>query len=227
VQQSYYGTEQEAYTNGTFMGNSWTYNPVQGGDQFRNRSKLVDYKMDGNSIYVKCRPMDWSKNGELTPSYMENTYTLKNGVLQVDNRFVDFSGLVNQARHQEMPAFYCVRALDTFRYYDSGALQTKENLPFWAENPNCYFELADKDTAWFAWTQGNANDAFGIGVYAPGTEIMLAGRVGDNPTVDPTANETSYCAPLRVLALQSYVPLSYTYYLTAGTLPQLANAFSK
>jgi pseudouridine-5'-phosphate glycosidase len=68
----------------------------------------VDYVIseDGKSIYVKCRPLDWAKKNVLTPSYMENTYTLCDGYVKVDNRFVDFSGYTHRNADQELPAFY-------------------------------------------------------------------------------------------------------------------------
>ena len=62
IQQSYYGTNSAPYVPEKYGENMWCYNPVQGGDQYNNRSKLVDYVIseDGKSIYVKCRPLDWA-----------------------------------------------------------------------------------------------------------------------------------------------------------------------
>jgi hypothetical protein len=82
VQQSYYGITGAPYSPGKFMGTPWGYNPVQGGDQHGKRSKLVEYRVSDGQIYIKCQPMDWSKDGELTPSYMENVYTLDSGMLK-------------------------------------------------------------------------------------------------------------------------------------------------
>ena len=75
VQQSYYGTLD--YDHGVYMENDWRYNPVQGGNQFNDASKIVDLRVTENSIYIKCRPLDWAKEKEyITPSYMEATYSL-------------------------------------------------------------------------------------------------------------------------------------------------------
>ena len=42
VQQSYYGPQEiEGYENGVYVDSVWSYNPVQGGDQYGNNSKLV------------------------------------------------------------------------------------------------------------------------------------------------------------------------------------------
>jgi len=76
IQQSYYGTDSAPYKPAKYGENMWCYNPVQGGDQHGNRSKLVDFKIteDGKSIWVKCRPLDWAQKKSYAPSYMENTY---------------------------------------------------------------------------------------------------------------------------------------------------------
>jgi len=227
VQQSYYGTGSPPYVSSNYMGTPWCYNPVQGGDQHGNRSKLVHYATRGNEIYIKCRPMDWSKNSELTPSYMENTYTLKDGVLAVDNRFVDFSGYAHPASRQEMPACYVISALDTFYFYGGNApwtddaLTRKSNLPFWGNNPDAFFylDLANTET-WCIWTQGGQPDAFGLSVYTPGAEILMAGRSGSKITYDANADATNYVAPLRTLQMTAE-PFEYTYYLTAGALSQV------
>lgn len=229
VQQSYYGTTQPPYELGEYMQTPWGYNPVQGGDQHGNRSKLVDYKILNDQIYVKCQPMDWSKNNERTPSYMENTFILKNGVLSVHNRFVDFSGLNHeQARHQELPACYMVTALDTFSFYNGSqpwtneALTQKSDLPFWhGNNPENYFELDASNTeTWCAWTMGAQPDSFGVSVYSPGAEILLAGVYGNEKTFNPNAVSTVYVAPLQTFQMTSE-PFEYSYYITAGELSNM------
>ncbi|MBR5880536.1 MAG: hypothetical protein IKZ16_02515, partial [Clostridia bacterium] len=88
VQQSYYGTSEPPFVCGEFMGNRWSYNPVQGGDRTNAKSKLVDVEITENSVYIKCRPRDWGHEAWYTPSYMENTYAFDGDVVRVDNRFV-------------------------------------------------------------------------------------------------------------------------------------------
>ena len=153
VQQSWYlniGPNQ-GYTRGTYMGNEISYNPVQAGDQHNNESQIIDYKItyDENnsakikSIWVKTKALDWSKDNVLTTSYMENTYSINNGLIKVVNRFIDFGGWTNYENNagfpqgnnntnghtflsttdanlfagQELPAFYSSHALDYFGTY--------------------------------------------------------------------------------------------------------------
>ncbi len=232
VQQSYYGIQNGPhYTAGTYNGTEWRYNPVQGGDVFGNGSKLVDIRVleDGKSLYIKCRPMDWAKNNEPTPSYMENTYTLAEDGIRVHNRFVDFFGVEHPAHHFELPAFYTISYLGTFHYYNgskpwTGApYETLPNEPFWAGNKKAYHSITKGNTeTWAAWT---AKDGWGIGLYVPGVEILLAGRHEHNGSKDPANGGTSYVAPLRTMAIVSFVPFEYEYIISTGTVADMRTTF--
>ncbi len=232
VQQSYYGVKDGPYYTGAYYGDTlWGYNPVQGGDLYGNGSKLVDVRIDpdGKSMYIKCRPMDWAHNASATPSYMENTYTLTDRGIHVANRFVDFFGVEHPARHAELPAFYTISYLGTFHYYNGSkpwtgdAYTTLPNEPFWAGNKNAYHNIVKGNTeTWAAWTNP---EGYGIGLYVPGTEIMLAGRHEYNGSKDPLNGGTSYVAPLKTMAIQSFVPFEYDYIIAAGTIDEMRATF--
>ncbi len=232
IQQSYYGVKDGAdYEAGMYGETLWRYNPVQGGDLYGNASKLVDFSLseDGNSIYIKCRPMDWAKNGELTPAYMENTYTLAEDAILVDNRYVDFFHVEHPAHHFELPAFYTISYLGTFHYYNGSkpwtgdAYESLPNESFWAGNSDAYHKIAAGNTeTWAAWT---ANNGFGIGLFTPGAEILLAGRHAYNGSKDPTNNGTSYVAPIQTRAIVPYEPFEYSYIITTGTVDEMRYVF--
>ncbi len=103
IQQSYYigVDETNGYTRHKYNNAYVDYNPVQAGDQNRNESKIVDYEVKRGasenitSIYVKVMACDWADSNALTKSYMENTYTVDNGLIYVNNRFTDWSGFSN------------------------------------------------------------------------------------------------------------------------------------
>ncbi|MBE7064857.1 MAG: hypothetical protein E7384_03470 [Ruminococcaceae bacterium] len=236
VQQSYYGSMEYPYQPGNYNGSTWAYNPVQGGDQHGNKSKLVDFVVTSNSIYVKCRPLDWSKNNVLTFSYMENVYKLENDHIKVDNRFIDFSGYNHgRGKHQELPAFYTISYLDTFTYYDgkdpwtNDTLTVKRNLPFWgnsATSSQCYFGMENENTeTWCAWT--SKDKGYGLGLYTPDASILLAGRYNYNGSKEPKNSATNYVAPLITSVMQNYVPFQYSYYITAGTVSTIRSVFTK
>lgn len=231
VQQSYYGTIE--YDHGVYMENDWRYNPVQGGNQFNDASKIVDLKVTENSIYVKCRPLDWAKEKEyITPSYMEAIYSLENGSVHAKCRFVDFSGYPEAEATQEIPAFYCIEPLNNFVYYGGDKPWTNDKLTnepeliFWpdAGYPNFY----SKEN-WSAFT-GEFEDSFGIGVYVDNEEAFLAGVFEREKTTneDPSRDgPTSYIAIVKNRIFKSFDPYEYEYYLATGDTTEIRSTFEK
>lgn len=154
IQQSYYMDvdESNGYERGTYLGAKRRYNPVQSGDQYLSESKIVDYEINANSIYIKVQAADWAKNNELTKSYMSNRYTIKNGLLYVENSFVDFYGFTNYNDHdgevevsantvnasQELPALYTVHSLNYFSSVFTDGATTKEIF-----DKNCGWNTSD------------------------------------------------------------------------------------
>ena len=231
VQQAYYGTREEPYVMGYYNGTPWSYNPVQGGDLHGNASKIVDFKVEKDSIYIKCRPRDWAKDASYTVSYMENRYRINGDVIDVYNRFVDFSGYKAKPRHQELPAFYVISYLDTFVFYNGNKpwendnLTFKENLPFWAGNKDAYFNVKEGNTeTWCAWVDKNK---YGIGLYVPDTEILLAGMHVPDGSKSPYSSSTSYVAPLRTFELKSFDPFEYSYIISTGQVDEMRNTFKE
>ena len=234
VQQSYYGSfDGQGYEKGEYMGNIWDYNPVQGGNQFNENSKIVDIRYDENSIYIKCQPLDWAKSKEcITPSYMEANYVIENNVVRVSCRFTDFSGYVTNVRDQEVPAFYCIEPFNRYVYYGGDKPWTNDTLTiepeliFW---PDAGYPKFNSLENWSAFI-GEFDDSFGIGVYVTGETEFLSGvyarekTTNHDPSVDGT---TSYIAVMRKMALQSYNPFEYDYYLTTGDKEEIRANFQK
>ncbi|MBP5270165.1 MAG: hypothetical protein ILO42_04325 [Clostridia bacterium] len=234
IQQSYYGTAGNSkYTPGNYNGQKWAYNPVQGGDQYGNPSRLIDVETGDGWVRVKSQPQDWSKNNCLTPSYMENVYTLCDGYIRVDNRFVDFSGWEHRYAHQELPAFYTVSYLDRFVYYGgadgwTGAnLTVKDGLGFWGDpnySASCRFTMKKgNEETWCAWT--SSSEDYGIGLYVPDIDQFFAGRFSYNGSKSASDAATNYVAPLLTLKLKSFQPVEYSYLITTGTVEQIRDVF--
>ncbi len=232
VQQSYYGTGSYPYEPGMYGETVWNYNPVQGGNLYNEASKIVDLKVTGNEIYIKCRPLDWAKKAEhITPSYMEAWYTLEDGLMRATCRFVDYSGYPAVTTTQEFPAFYCVEPLDNFVYYtgaeawsDSNIKTTQTNLKFWADATDQTFICNEN---WGAFV-GDGESGYGIGLYAPGQTNFYTGvfERGTTETLDPsTENATSYIGVVDTIYFQSYNPISYCYYITTGNVDTIRNNF--
>ena len=235
IQQSYYGTGGNSeYTPGSFNGSKWSYNPVQGGDQYGNASRLIDVRVTSDSVYIKSQPQDWSLNGQITPSYMENTYTLTEEYIRVDNRFVDFSGWEHPYSHQELPAFYTVSYLDKFTWYNgsdgwTGApLSSRADLNFWGDAryaEDCRFFVKEgNEETWCSWT--SSQDDFGIGLYVPNIDMLYAGKFSYNGSKSAMDNATNYVAPLMTLKMTSFVPIEYSYLITTGSVAEIRATFT-
>lgn len=228
VQQSYYGpSEIEGYENGVYNDTVWNYNPVQGGDQYGNTSKLVALEKSDDQIRVVCRPLDWAQNNLPTQTYYTNVYTLTPNGLTVENTAVDFLQTEWSDRDQEIPAFYTISALGTFVFYDGeepwtdAPLRTESNLEFWGGQPP--FDLSEKNNeTWCAWTD---DTGYGIGLFTPIATRLLAGRFLYDGTAESDANPTNYVAPLDVFCLRFDEPFTYTYYLTTGTVQEIRETF--
>lgn len=227
IQQSYYGTGNSDEYEGSYYGeNLWNYNPVQGGNQYNESSKIVDLIIEENSIYIKCRPLDWAKSAEyITPSYMEATYSFVGETVAVSCRFVDFSGYSAVYTTQEMPAFYCVEPLNTFVYYNEGTLFVEDSLIFW---PDAGYPNFTSDENWAAFI-GQFEDSFGIGVLTPGENTFLSGVFsrGNTSSSDPaTESPTSYIAVVKNMLFESFNPVEYNFYITTGTTAEMRENFA-
>ncbi len=234
VQQSYYGTSgNDEYQPGTSFNTKWTYNPVQGGDQFGNSSRLIDLKITDNSVYIKSQPQDWSLNNKLTPSYMENTYTLNGDTIRVDNRFIDFSGWEHPYHGQELPAFYTVSYLSRFTWYNGtkpwtgDTLSYDDDLNFWGDSQyvkQCskYLKTGNTET-WCAWTSPQSD--FGIGLYVPNVDVLKAGKYNFNNSKSASDDATNYVAPVNTIKMISFEPIEYSYLITTGSVEQIRATF--
>ena len=236
IQQSYYGVQQNSeYTPGHFNGSTWAYNPVQGGDKAQNHSRIIDIVVTERSVYVKSQPQDWAKDNEITPSYMENIYTVYSDRIQVDNRFVDFSGWTHRYAHQELPAFYTVSYLSRFTLYNgtkpwtNDTMSYRDDLNFWGDSTyynDCTFLIKKSNTeTWCAWTSPAEN--FGIGLYVPNVESMLAGRHAFNNSPNSTNGACNYVAPVNTIILTSFEALEYSHLISTGSVEEIRATFKE
>ena len=201
-------------TTADINGYYWPYNPVQGGDVNSNPSQVVDFKITSDEIYVKVRAMDWAKGtvkgnkvqentvegGVTTRSYMENWYTIRDGMVYVTNRFIDWNGFTDMetvpVHSNELPAAYVVQPLHNYVCYTGQHPWTKDELEWqpslgpWNEKawPN-HWHPED----WFAWVN---DEGFGVGVYIPNTQVYASGRSSITTHKDYKGNKDAYSSPL-------------------------------
>ena len=111
VQLSFYSGPVPFHPEGTEMGKHWTHtgwNPIQTGDCFFNRAKVVEYNINGNTLYVKCIPMQWALNNVPGECDFELWYTLDEKTVNVTARLNNHRSDTTQhpACGQELPAVY-------------------------------------------------------------------------------------------------------------------------
>ena len=235
IQQSYYGTGyiEGVYDPGTAFNTAWKYNPVQGGDQYGHGGKLIDFRITGNSIYVKSQPCDWAREAARLPFYTENTYTLEDDHIRVDNRAVDFSGFEHTYESQELPAVYLVSYLDTFACYNGeepwtgGELSVYPDLDFWGPRGTqiAYFKESNTET-WCAWY--SSDDDFGLGLYVPNVDSLGGGRYEENVrSKSDTDSSTSQVSPGNIFKMISYEPIEFSYLLATGSVEEIRGVFTE
>lgn len=194
-------TRKMCYT-GSQNGYFWPYNPVQGGDCHVNISQIVDYRITKDTIYIKCKPLDWADCNYVTDSYMENWYSIKNNCVYVKNRFTDFAGFSEMEKcnkvQLELPAAYVVQPLNNYVTYqgespwteDQAGLIYKSNLGPWNVTADI---VTHHPEDWFAWLN---DDGFGVGVYIPDIAFYASGRANATTNVSFRGNQDAYTSPM-------------------------------
>ena len=226
IQQSYYaGKSLDRKAEGQSPNWSpWAWNPIQVGDAFRNRAKILDYKQSKDSLYVKCIPMQWDMNNHPAEAEMEQWTFLKGNILTIRNRLtchrtdeIYGEGLM---LNQELPAVYPISALKNLFTYEGNTPFTNQDYKklevknlssgFWGR----YKEVSEN---WMAFVD-DAN--IGMLVYNPKCTMFLAGMAGE-PGKEASDGSTSYIAPIKDEILNKNSIYEYEYYILIGSLDEM------
>ena len=228
IQQSYYaGKSLDRKAEGQSPSWSpWSWNPIQVGDSYRNRAEILDFKKNGDTLYVKCIPMLWDMNNKPAEAEMEQWTILKGNVLTVRNRLtchrtdtIYQEGILND---QELPAVYPISALKNLYSYFGDQPFTGASLSnpatvnlssgFWGTYLN---NMVTEN--WMAYVD---DTLWGIGVYNPICTNFLAGMAGQ-PGGEAISSSTSYIAPVKKEILNKNSIYEYEYYLIVGTIDEI------
>lgn len=226
IQQSYYaGKTLDRKADGQApRWSPWSWNPIQVGDDYRNRTEILDYKKSGDTLYVKCIPMQWDMNNKPAEAEMEQWNVMMDNVIKVHCKLTchrtDTIYGENIENHQELPAVYPISALDKLYAYlgdkpfSNDTLSTPEviNLSsgFWGIYPNV-------PEHWMAFT--DLND-WGFGVYNSQCSYFYAGMSG-KPGGEANDKATSYIAPSVTAVINKNTVFEYDYYLIIGTINEI------
>jgi len=226
VQLSFYAHPVPYRPEGVEMGEHWTHtgwNPIQSGDFFGNRSKVLEYKVSENEIYVKCIPMQWAlKNlpGECT---FELWYRLDgktvNATARLNNDRID----KNQypACGQELPAVYTngeyYRIIsyvgeEPFTNGEVAEIVSKNTERSWPSDQMVYTEN------WVALLDDND---YGLGVYSPITCCAVGGFYGEMGHGGDKDPQTGTVSPTNLEILDHDIVYTFGYSLIVGELTDI------
>ena len=225
VQMSYFGGPVPFTAQGKQPHPHWKqigWNPIQAGDHFGHRSRVLKHERGPDSLYVKCVPQHWPlKNvpGECTyESWIHLDGRAVRGRCRLTNHRNDTR--VYPARDQELPAVYTNAPFHRLITY-------RGPQPFTKDTVVQIRKSADTPGPWSYWraTEGWSalvNDqGFGLGVWNPDCFRMLGGFAGRPGTGGTHDNACGYIAPTRREILDHNIVHSYEYALILGTVPEI------
>jgi hypothetical protein len=226
IQQSYYaGNNIDRKAEGqSSRWSPWCWNPIQVGDDFKNRAKILDYKQNGDTLYVKCIPMQWDMNNKPAEAEMEQQTILSGNVLKVHNKLtchrtdsIYGEGILCD---QELPAVYPISALSNLYSYFGNKPFTNDTI----SNPEVVFlssgfwgRYPEVPEHWMAFVDSTK---WGMGVYNSRCTYFIAGMAG-KPGGESKDGSTSYIAPVKKETLNKNSVYEYDYYIIIGTLKEI------
>lgn len=226
VQMSFYSGPNPFIPEGKQLQEAWKglgWNPIQSGDCFGHRSKIIEHTNDGTTLYVKCIPMHWPLNNVPGQCTFECWYTLDGRAVKVRSRLnnrrddkIQYAG-----RDQELPAVYTNGPWHKLITYTGDKPFTADTLteipkklpsaPF----PWTYFYAIEN---WAALINENNT---GLGIWQPGTYTFLGGFVGPAGTGGPKDSPTGYVSPILQEILDWNIQYDYNYVLIVDTLDNI------
>lgn len=221
IQMSHYCGPHPFAPNGKKPLKEWAglgWNPIQSGDCFGNRSRVLDYKNDGKTIYVRCIPMQWPLNDEPGECTFECWIKLRGNTAEVRSRLNNHRSDPTQysACGQELPAVYTngpwyrLMTYTGDRPFTGGKLiQVPANFP-WS-----VFQATEH------WAALVNESGVGVGIWEPGVTSFVGGFFGDPGKGGPTDAPTGYIAPLGVDILDHDIAYEYRYVLIVGGLEEI------
>jgi hypothetical protein len=222
VQMSFYSGPVPFAPGGKQPAKAWSrlgWNPIQSGDYFGHRAKVLEHRNDGNTIYVKCVPMQWPLNDEPGECTFEVWIELQANAAHVRSRLNNARSdkTFYEARGQELPAVYTNSAYWRLMTYTGDKPFTGDKLVRidrkleeggWAH--------ASPSENWAALVN---DDEWGLGVYSPGNYRFSGGFHGTpkGPGTDPTG----YISPVCREIIDATIVYEYRYVLVLGPLKDI------
>lgn len=226
VQLSFYSGPVPYEPDGKKAHPSWTFigwNPIQVGDAYGHRARVLEFKNDGRTLYSKSIPMHWPLDNVPGECTFESWVTLEQNAVRLrarinNNRLDDKTQY--PGRGQEQPAVYTNGPLYRLVTYAG-------DKPF---SGDAVTTLPTANGAGFPWHNWVATerwaalvreDGWGLGVYSPEAFVFgggFSGKVGQGGSLDAP---TGYITPWQQEVLDYNIQYEYQCVLIVGKLGQI------
>ena len=228
VQLSFYSGPRPFHPEGTEMGEHWTHtgwNPIQTGDCFFNRARVLEHKIEDNTLYVKCIPMQWALNNVPGECTFELWYRL-------DGKTVNVTARLNNNRSDKTQYPACGQELPAV--YTNGEFY--RIVSYVGEQPKSggkLTEIVSKNTGdrhWPSefmlypenWVALLDDNDYGIGVYNPHTCGAVGGFAGGFERMGGAKNaQTGTVSPTTSVILDHNIVYTFNYSLIVGQVEEI------
>ncbi|MCO5240030.1 MAG: hypothetical protein M9904_08235 [Chitinophagaceae bacterium] len=231
VQMSFYSGPVPYEPDGKKSHPAWTFigwNPIQSGDVAGHKSKVLDHKNTGKTLYVKSIPMHWPLDNVPGECVYECWLSLDKNTVKVTSRIVNNRPDKTQyaARGQELPAVYTNapwHKLITYQgdrpfTHDTLSLIPNHNLPTTNNIQWAHWQATEN------WAANVDENNYGLGVWNVAAQTFCGGYYGDSLFVGGSHDgPTAYIAPLGMEILDHNITYDYHYTLILGTLDEIRN----
>ncbi|MCQ2140187.1 MAG: hypothetical protein MJZ09_07425 [Bacteroidales bacterium] len=220
IQQSYYGWADGSSWNGQ----SWVWNPVQGGSASGVKGKILKDESTEDKIVITSIPVLWASGEMASDCEMKEVITLEGDVVHIKFSFKYSGAKKGDSRHQELPAFFVDWDLKNFVWYKGSSPWTNDKLSSYVPDrldqtgKNEYQALPER---WAAYVD---DSGWGIGLYSPSCSQCTLYRFGSGPG-GPKSSPCSYFAPIATMAVAANWTYSYDVYITIGSKEQIRQRF--
>ena len=227
IQMSFYSGPVPFIPEGATIKSNWRglgWNPIQSGDAFGYRSRVLQHRNDGKTIYVRCTPMHWPLKNVPGKCEFECWFRLEGSTVKATSRLTNHRDDKTQypARAQELPAVYT-----NGPWYKLVSYIGDE--PFTGGKPTVIVDRADgkgwpwrkfySPENWSALVDENEN---GVGLYLPGVCSWTGGFAGgEKGSGGPKDFPTGYMTPRHLDILDHNIVYTYDYTLIVGSLDEI------
>jgi hypothetical protein len=212
--------------NPAWAGLGW--NPIQTGDCYMNPSKVVEYRNEGNELYIKCVPMQWPLNNVPGDCVFETWTTLDGPVIQMRYRCTNHRLDKTQYRpcSQELPAVYTISKLWRLMSYTGDKPYSNDALTHITNDWHAPWPWR-RFIATERWAALVGDDDWGLGVFKDDGGEFHGGIYGDERSDDPKHGSTAYVAPIHSENLDHNIVYEHRTSFVAGKLADIRKRFNE